>query len=59
MGIISVRIIVRLKGKNWNNYERNTSVSPKFCNILVCASFWCVYPISEAVMAIEDTCCSL
>ena len=35
----------------------NTTMSQKFCNILVCACLKCIYHITEAVQAMEATHC--
>ena len=34
----------------------NTSVSQMFCNILVCASLWCIYNITKGIQVLEGIC---
>ena len=37
---------------------KNTRASQKFCDILVvCASLWCIYHVTEAVQATKGTHC--
>ena len=36
---------------------QNTLEGQMFCNVLVCASLWCIYHMTKAVQAMESTHC--
>ena len=44
--------------KKVTNGADNTRASQKFCNILAHASLWYIYLVTDAVQAMESTCCN-